>query len=287
MVSLFQVIGFLLLLAGIFTFISEYIVPRIKGLFATPPVPADVVGSTRTLDRERMSHVDKTQTETETIALEKENERQMKIAQKAEKEWEKLRNKYPRGHVLGRLSSPGDAQMEVEKTAHKREKQEQERKAKKKEEEAAKLRLRRPAGHTLNELSGGRYIPPEDDATQDRRLRQQQDDEYQSSLDADKKKEHDRKEAKRVRQERLSYLRAMFTQDLEPQQTESDTTQLQIRLPSGTRLVRRFRVSDTIGYVRAYIGSYGEIDLDANYVIVQSYPKLSYDDTDMTLKDAE
>ncbi|KAJ1330603.1 hypothetical protein BSLG_009055 [Batrachochytrium salamandrivorans] len=110
-----------------------------------------------------------------------------------------------------------------------------------------------------------------------RNIRQQQDAAYQSSLLADQEK--------RRKQYKLELAARM---PLEPAVGEPNTTRLSIRLPSGERIIRRFKADDVVQLLWDFIETHDlqPLDLATEFVIVSPYPRRVYRDMTMTLQEA-
>lgn len=127
-----------------------------------------------------------------------------------------------------------------------------------------------------------------------RTIRQQQDAAYEASLQADRNKAQKEKEARelakieiveaerrqsvvdRVRADKLE-RRAMLLCNLppEPSAAAPDISKLGIRLPDGTRLIRRFIATDTLESLYDFVESHdlSPIPLESDFIIVNSYPR--------------
>lgn len=129
-----------------------------------------------------------------------------------------------------------------------------------------------------------------------RSLRAQQDNAYEESLAMDRAMEESKKEeARRVesaaeeevrRAKQMAEMREQKRRripPLPPSSTDDKVTELAIRLPNGQRLQRRFFASNTIGSVYDYIESECEDLAQANFELMQAYPKKSYADRDVSL----
>ncbi|KAH6590320.1 hypothetical protein BASA61_005316 [Batrachochytrium salamandrivorans] len=140
-----------------------------------------------------------------------------------------------------------------------------------------------------------------------RNIRQQQDAAYQSSLLADQEKarkaleeqERERQEQLKQEQERLEVvskierrkqykLELAARMPLEPAVGEPNTTRLSIRLPSGERIIRRFKADDVVQLLWDFIETHDlqPLDLATEFVIVSPYPRRVYRDMTMTLQEA-
>jgi ataxin-3 len=71
----------------------------------------------------------------------------------------------------------------------------------------------------------------------------------------------------------------------EPGPGEPGTVTLAIRVPSGARLQRRFRSSDTVGGVEAYVAATAETDM-SRHVLTTAFPRKQLREPGATLKDA-
>jgi len=98
-----------------------------------------------------------------------------------------------------------------------------------------------------------------------------------------REREHQQEKAERKRQEKEEKNK-LFLQNLSPEPDKSDqTTDVVIRLSNGERITRRFLGTDTLNYVISYVNAKGE-DMD-NKTLVTHYPKISFPDTTISLKD--
>lgn len=161
--------------------------------------------------------------------------------------------------------------------------------------------LARAIQASLRESGGDVVAPPVD-------LRTQQDHAYLEGLMEDRRKEERRLEDERRARESeearelenaiqmslvedtersLKELEAEIPQ--EPLDTDEGACRLAIRLPSGARLQRCLRSSDTIGTLRKWIKVQRLYVGDAvplKFSIVMDYPRREFHDDSVTLKDA-
>ncbi|KAJ3298243.1 hypothetical protein HK104_010951 [Borealophlyctis nickersoniae] len=142
---------------------------------------------------------------------------------------------------------------------------------------------------------------------QARILREQQDEAYQASLRADQEKERrareererlqkEKEDAERVQREKLERretkkqrkVRLRETLPPEPEASETDLAKLSIRFPNGERRVRRFRATDKIQLLYDYVESsdLSPLDLEAEFVVVNTYPRKMYTDLSITIQEA-
>ncbi|KAJ1339678.1 hypothetical protein BSLG_005711 [Batrachochytrium salamandrivorans] len=140
-----------------------------------------------------------------------------------------------------------------------------------------------------------------------RSIRQQQDDAYQASLLADQEKARKAKEeeeqAKKAlleqEQQRIAGLTKLerrkqlkielaANMPVEPDVGEPNTTRLSIRLPSGERVIRRFKADDTIQILWNFIETHDlkPLDLETEFSIVCPFPRRVYRNMDMTMEQA-
>ena len=75
----------------------------------------------------------------------------------------------------------------------------------------------------------------------------------------------------------------------EPPLGTPDVARVRLTLPNGRRIDRRFRADDTIEVVRAFLTvHFHENDVDiVNFSLSTSFPKRTYDDPTMTLREGE
>lgn len=110
---------------------------------------------------------------------------------------------------------------------------------------------------------------------------QREEKEKETRIQLDKEKEKSRKiEEKKKRKEELIQK---FSQ--EPLDS-GDITKLSIRLPSGKRIVRKFQVSSSVRTVYEFVETQ-ELDplsLDAEFVLVTTFPRVVLQDLDTDLK---
>lgn len=131
-----------------------------------------------------------------------------------------------------------------------------------------------------------------------RSLRAQQDNEFEESLALDRAKELSQQaEADRIVREAeeaerkaktVAEVREMKRRRVPampgPDCTER-ITELAIRLPTGGRLQRKFRASDTIGNVYDYVESEAEELADGNFELMQAYPRKRFTDRALSLEE--
>ncbi|KAI8913512.1 thioredoxin-like protein, partial [Gorgonomyces haynaldii] len=127
---------------------------------------------------------------------------------------------------------------------------------------------------------------------QARSIREQQDAAYQASLLADKEKKRKQEEERQKllqEQERLKALeneeenkrkakierKEALARNLEQEPTTGDICKISIRLPSGERLIRKFRADDAVSKLYDFVESkdLSPLDLMAEIVIVNTYPR--------------
>ncbi|KAJ3089522.1 hypothetical protein HK102_006193, partial [Quaeritorhiza haematococci] len=142
---------------------------------------------------------------------------------------------------------------------------------------------------------------------QARRIREQQDEAYQASLRADQEKERraqeererlqrEKEEEERKAREREEAIEArkrrkqelIATLPPEPDASEPESTRLGIRMPSGERVVRRFRATDKIGLLYHFIETLDLSPLDdmAEIIVVNTFPRKEFTDMNVTIKEA-
>ncbi|TPX46924.1 hypothetical protein SeLEV6574_g02948 [Synchytrium endobioticum] len=140
-----------------------------------------------------------------------------------------------------------------------------------------------------------------------RMIRQQQDEAYQASLLADQEKERQLKEAaerarkeqeeiERAEQDRLDRIqekkrrRAMLAEKLppEPPLSEPGQAKINVRLPNGERMIRRFRGTDKIEALFAFIGSkdLSPLSEEADFILASTFPRKLYADGSQTIQAA-
>ncbi|TPX32965.1 hypothetical protein SmJEL517_g03990 [Synchytrium microbalum] len=140
-----------------------------------------------------------------------------------------------------------------------------------------------------------------------RTIRQQQDEAYQASLRADEEKERqaaqaaerarrEKEEEERAEQLRMQKIqekkhrRAMLADKLppEPPMNEPVQAKINVRLPNGERVLRRFRGTDKIEALFAFIGAkdLAPIPPEADFVLASTYPRRLYTDGQQTIQEA-
>ncbi|KAL2913390.1 UBX domain-containing protein 10 [Polyrhizophydium stewartii] len=140
-----------------------------------------------------------------------------------------------------------------------------------------------------------------------RQIRQQQDAAYEASLRADQEKarkareemerlareqeESERAEReKEQRRERRKQRKLELAAEMpaEPPASEPNTARLGIRLPSGQRVVRRFKADDRVQLLWNFVETHdlSPLDLDTEFVIVNPYPRRVYRDMEQTFAEA-
>jgi len=145
--------------------------------------------------------------------------------------------------------------------------------------------------------------PSETRLEQDRRIRKEQEREFEKSLAIDREKENKRKEDERNKLEeerkiqfernvrerrRLARSQKYFNFPLEPPESE-DIIHLQIRLPDGARLSRRFRkqeqISSLFDFVDGHMTSEELLDI-VEFKLVSHYPKRVHAEMSRTLQES-
>ena len=168
-------------------------------------------------------------------------------------------------------------------------------------------KLRRLTDRLDAQLAGLRADRASRDAA--RRIREQQDAAYQASLRQDEEKarkaqqeeEKQRKEEQdkqRMEQERLDRIEARKRRKIELKKTlpaepasdtpSNDVARIGIRLPNGQRLVRRFHADDAVQSLWNFIETHdlSPLPLDADFIIVNPYPRKEYLDMTVSLREA-
>lgn len=109
------------------------------------------------------------------------------------------------------------------------------------------------------------------------RIKREEEEERQRKLEHDKKVE-EKREYKRKLAENLAP---------EPDSSEGDITRLSIRLPDGSRLIRKFRVTDKLKDVYDFVESKDlqPYDILTEVVLVNTFPRQKYFDREQTLKE--
>lgn len=135
---------------------------------------------------------------------------------------------------------------------------------------------------------------------EDRSLRAQQDSEYHQSLAMDRAKA----ESEKLERERLQKAAEREEREMEEQEAlrikkrarvpakpahncTEEVTEIAIRLPNGKRLYRQFFCKNTIGNLYDYIESESDGLKEGTYNLMTPFPRKTYTDRSMTLKDAE
>lgn len=119
-------------------------------------------------------------------------------------------------------------------------------------------------------------------------IRQQQDLDYQESLEQDRRKEQAKQEEKRKKEEEertareeqlrqrkrrddLVNLKQTIEVEPEPDQNDTDAIRILAKLPDGTRLARRFKKSQSIRHLFAYVFSHPSSPLQ--FEITTNFPR--------------
>mmetsp|Transcript_4753 Transcript_4753/g.12791 ORF Transcript_4753/g.12791 Transcript_4753/m.12791 type:complete len:210 (+) Transcript_4753:3-632(+) len=131
-----------------------------------------------------------------------------------------------------------------------------------------------------------------------RHIIREQDEEYQMALAIDRSRaEMQRQEQLEAERAALETQRTLEERDArrekiarrvpaEPQAEAAQITELAIRLPSGKRLIRRFRLNHTIQSVLDYVVTEAELSEGA-FDLLSTYPRKVFTSTpDMTLESA-
>ncbi|KAJ3301647.1 hypothetical protein HDV03_000526 [Kappamyces sp. JEL0829] len=152
------------------------------------------------------------------------------------------------------------------------------------------------------------WSPADDRAERDagRSIREQQDAAYQLSLQADREKAALlKKEAEEKRQRELQAEQALQDEENrrqakrerkielasalvpEPPANAKAVTRINIRLPSGERIIRRFDATKPIQLLYDFIETkdLDPIDLLAEFVVVNTYPRKEYPDRSKTFQE--
>ena len=89
-----------------------------------------------------------------------------------------------------------------------------------------------------------------------------------------------------IREQRRKAIRESMKE--EPAATESGLTKLSLRLPSGSRLIRRFHSSDVIQSVYDFVDiqDLAPLPAEAEFVLVNTYPRKIYSQMDQSLEEA-
>lgn len=140
-----------------------------------------------------------------------------------------------------------------------------------------------------------------------RSIRQEQDGAYEASLRADQEKaakaQADREKAAKAKEEADRIAREKLTKaemkeqrrkDIresmkdEPLATDVGVTKLSLRFPSGSRLIRRFHSSDVIQSVYDFVDiqDLAPLPSEADFVLVNTYPRKIYSQMDQSLEEA-
>ncbi|KAI8913963.1 hypothetical protein DFJ77DRAFT_55584 [Powellomyces hirtus] len=143
---------------------------------------------------------------------------------------------------------------------------------------------------------------------QTRLIREQQDEAYQASLRADKEKQRKASEeqARKDRERRRSSQREQALLDLtarkkariaqlvadlppEPPASTPNTTYLSIRLPGGSRALRRFHETDTVRQLYEFVETreLDPIPINRDFVVVGVFPRKEFNEPEKTLKEVE
>eukprot|EP00026_Physarum_polycephalum_P003619 Phypoly_transcript_03632.p1 GENE.Phypoly_transcript_03632~~Phypoly_transcript_03632.p1 ORF type:complete len:626 (+),score=171.19 Phypoly_transcript_03632:184-2061(+) len=140
------------------------------------------------------------------------------------------------------------------------------------------------------------YTPPDPVVASARKLRTEQDRAYEQSLAEDREKERKAKEAeelerrkkeeegKAAKQKEMDETNRRELRDkastlLPPEPKEGQGITIGIRMPNGTRFMRRFNPTDTLQDLRHFIESKAnESNLSQNYEITSDFPKRTFHD---------
>jgi FAS-associated factor 2 len=124
----------------------------------------------------------------------------------------------------------------------------------------------------------------------------QQEEAYHAALQEDMERQRQEEEEQILEAQRLSEMEAKKKEkeskkDLLPPEPEKGTagsTHLAIRLPSGSRLERRFMKTDTLQTIRDFIESkVNETGFEADqYTISSAFPRKTFTDSSVTLEEA-
>jgi hypothetical protein len=138
-------------------------------------------------------------------------------------------------------------------------------------------------------------------------VRQEQDEQYERSLEADRRKAQQEEEERKKREaeekqqkdeELFSQLTSALTvfnaeeaekrkleqrQQLppEPNERESGVTQIQLRMPDGSKVTRRFRNSDKLQLVYDFAVTEPNLDTSVTYALATPFPSKVFTDSDM------
>eukprot|EP01102_Stenamoeba_stenopodia_P008402 TRINITY_DN2412_c0_g1_i1.p1 TRINITY_DN2412_c0_g1~~TRINITY_DN2412_c0_g1_i1.p1 ORF type:complete len:428 (-),score=92.24 TRINITY_DN2412_c0_g1_i1:151-1266(-) len=129
-----------------------------------------------------------------------------------------------------------------------------------------------------------------------RGLRMEQEMAYNASLVEDMERERQEEEAQLQEAQRISMMDAKRAEKSskkaslppEPEKGASGSTHLVIRLPTGTRIERRFMKTDTISTVKDFVDStINETGFDSDsYSLTSAYPRKTFTNVETSLEEA-
>ncbi len=138
-----------------------------------------------------------------------------------------------------------------------------------------------------------------------RNIREQQDAAYQASLRADqekaekarqeqellmKQKELEEKEKERIERDKQEKIqrREYLKENLVPEPVDGKIAKMSIRLPNGDRYIRKFDANAPLQQLYDFVESNDlqPIDILAEIVVVNTYPRREYRDKTISFEDA-
>jgi len=124
-------------------------------------------------------------------------------------------------------------------------------------------------------------------------LRAEQDREFQEALEEDRRRAEEQrltreKEEEEVRQKNVSIERARSLLQPEPPLEDPQVCRLRLFLPSGAKLDRRFRVTDSMQVVHSFVFLHfldKQVSIE-NFELSCQYPRKMFSDLDQTIEQA-
>lgn len=120
-------------------------------------------------------------------------------------------------------------------------------------------------------------------------LKRDRERQEQIRIEEEKKKQEEIKRKLEEERKKQEIEEKKKTLPSEPSETEKDTTRVLLRLPDGSRVQRRFRLSEKIGTIFDFLLVEKHLQSD-QYDLVSNFPKITYcmeKHKDVTLKDAK
>lgn len=122
-------------------------------------------------------------------------------------------------------------------------------------------------------------------AKEEQQKRQKEQDDEKARLEEKKRKEEEESKQRKQAAAQLEVKQSRLT--AEPPTGESGRLQLVLRLPSGKRLQRAFRTSETIGLIYDYVDIQQLEELEGKtYALISNMPRKVYEDRTVSLQSA-